>query len=59
MFKCEVKEGHLLIDVTIEKYLSKSGKTLVIATTHGNVLTSAVCDGKPVVVGLTAYTKPA
>lgn len=34
---------------------SASGKTLVVATTHGNRPTSAVIDGKPVTVGVNAY----
>jgi hypothetical protein len=57
-FKCEVKEGELHVVIPIEKAPSKSGKTMVVATTHGNVLTSAVHDGKPLTVGLTAYYKP-
>ncbi len=36
---------------------SASGKTMVIATTHGNVQTSAVIDGKPVIVGMNAYIR--
>ena len=34
-----------------------SGKTLVVATTGGNVATAATVDGKPVIVGLNAYVK--
>jgi hypothetical protein len=36
---------------------SASGKTMVIATTHGNVQTGAVIDGKPVIVGMNAYIR--
>lgn len=36
---------------------SASGKTLVIATTRGNVITDAMIDGKPVVVGVNAYIR--
>lgn len=35
--------------------LSSSGKTLVVASTHGNKVTEAQVDGKNVVVGLNAY----
>jgi len=35
--------------------LSASGKTLVIASTHGNKETTAQVNGKNVVVGLNAY----
>ena len=34
---------------------SASGKTLVIASTRGNVRTDAMVDGKPVTVGVNAY----
>lgn len=34
---------------------SASGKTLVVASSRGNVTTTAMIDGKPVVIGLNAY----
>ncbi|SDF02304.1 hypothetical protein SAMN05444167_1162 [Terriglobus roseus] len=34
---------------------SKSGKTMLVATSGGNVVTDATVDGKPVTVGLNAY----
>jgi hypothetical protein len=34
---------------------SATGKTLVVASTHGNKVTEAKVDGKNVVVGLNAY----
>lgn len=37
---------------------SKSGTTLVVASTHGNQATSIIVDGKPVFVGVNAYIKP-
>jgi hypothetical protein len=36
---------------------SASGKSLVVATTSGNMATSVVIDGKPVIVGVNAYIK--
>ena len=36
---------------------STSGKTLVIATTHGNAPTDVQIDGKPVIVGVNAYIR--
>lgn len=36
---------------------SKTGKTRIIATSGGNIATAAIVEGKPVVVGLTAYIK--
>jgi hypothetical protein len=34
---------------------SGTGKTLVIASTHGNRTTAAVVNGQPVIIGVTAY----
>lgn len=34
---------------------SKSGKTLVVATTNGNVVTAATVEGKPITIGVNAY----
>lgn len=34
---------------------SKSGKTLVLASTRGNAVSGERYDGKPVVVGVNAY----
>lgn len=42
----------------IEPKQSKSGKTMVIATTNGNSPTEAKYQGKIVTVGLNAYFKP-
>ena len=36
---------------------SASGKTLVIATTHGNQPTDVTVNGKPVIVGVNAYIR--
>lgn len=56
--KVEVKDNKLFIEIDLEKPTpSASGKTLVVASTHGNTVTSAEVDGKPVIVGLNAYIK--
>jgi hypothetical protein len=56
--KVEIRDNKLFIEIDLEKPTpSASGKTLVIASTHGNTVTSAEVDGKPVVVGLNAYIK--
>lgn len=56
--KVEIKENKLLIEIDLEKPTpSSSGKTLVVASTHGNIVTSAEVDGKPVTIGLNAYIK--
>lgn len=54
----EIKNGKLHIEIDLEKpTLSSSGKTLVVASTHGNMVTTAMVDGKPVTIGLNAYIK--
>jgi hypothetical protein len=35
--------------------LSSTGKTLVVASSHGNKQTEGEIDGKPVIVGVNAY----
>lgn len=46
----------LTLDLTVPTP-SKSGKTLVVASSHGNVATTAQVNGKPVVVGVNAYIR--
>ena len=56
----EIKDGNLVITIPMQKPApSASGKTLVVASSHGNQPTSAQVDGKPVVVGLNAYIRNA
>ena len=56
--KVEIKGNELIITIEMQTPTpSTSGKTLVIASSHGNQTTTAVIDGKPVVVGLNAYIK--
>ncbi|MGD0662302.1 MAG: hypothetical protein ABSD38_29960 [Syntrophorhabdales bacterium] len=55
----EIKGNKLIIEIDLEKPTpSSSGKTLVVASTRGNVTTSVEVDGKPVTIGLNAYIKP-
>lgn len=37
---------------------SASGKTLVVASSRGNITTEATVNGKPITIGLNAYIKP-
>ena len=54
--KVEVKGNKLMIEMDLEKpTASKSGKTLVVASTRGNMKTAATVDGKPITIGLNAY----
>ena len=54
----KIENGKLIISIELQiPTPSASGKTLVVATTHGNVTTDCIIDGKPVVIGLNAYIK--
>jgi len=57
--KAEIKDGNLVVTIEVNNpyVLSKTGKSKLIATSHGNHATTLIVDGKPVIVGLTAYTK--
>lgn len=55
----EIKNGNLVVTIPLEEPTpSASGKTLVVASTHGNVVSKAIVNGKPVTIGLNAYIKP-
>ena len=52
----EIKGKQLVITADLETPRpSASGKTLVVASSHGSTLTSAVIDGKPIKVNITAW----
>jgi hypothetical protein len=55
--KATIENGELVIRLPLNPapVPSASGKTLVVASTHGNQKTQAMIDGQPVVVGVTAY----
>lgn len=55
--KVKIENGMLKLEIPInaQPTPSASGKTLVVASTHGNMRTEATVNGKPVVVGLNAY----
>jgi len=56
--KAEIKGKTLHIEIDLQDpKISKSGKTLVVASTYGNLQTSAQVNGKPVTIGLNAYIK--
>lgn len=58
--KAEINGGNLILTIPMndEPTPSASGKTLVVATTHGNQPTTCEVAGKPVIVGCNAYIKP-
>jgi len=57
--KVEIKDGKLVITLDMQSppAPSASGKTLVVASTHGNQATGALIDGKPIIVGCNAYIR--
>ena len=53
--KASIENGKLIVTIeTSTPTPSASGKTLVVASSHGNVPTEALIDGKPVTVGFNA-----
>lgn len=51
--KATVENGELVIRIPLEAPRpSSTGKTLIVASTGGNVLTTAKVDGKPITLGL-------
>jgi len=56
--KAEIVGKNLVITVPLsDPTPSASGKTLVVASSHGNKETDAKVNGKPVIIGLNAYIK--
>jgi len=54
----KIENGFLVIKLPIQAPVpSSTGKTLVVASTHGNQQTAALIDGKPVIVGVNAYIR--
>lgn len=57
--KAEIKGTQLIITVDMQEPTpSATGKTLVVASSHGNHATTVQVQGKPVVIGFNAYIKP-
>lgn len=57
--KVEIRDNKLFIEIDLEAPKpSASGKTLVVASTRGNTVTTAKINDKPVIIGLNAYIKP-
>lgn len=55
-----IKNGILTLEIPVNATPtpSGSGKTLIVASSGGNQVTTALVDGKPLIVGLNAYVKP-
>lgn len=57
MLRATIEGNDLVIRVPLNPtpVLSASGKTLVVASSHGNQKTEAIVNGQPVIVGVNAY----
>jgi len=56
--KVTIEKGELVIRIPLqEPRPSASGKTLVVASSHGNQATTATVNGKPVIIRHNAYIK--
>jgi hypothetical protein len=56
--EAKLVNGSLVITIPVQPATpSASGKTLVVASTRGNVVTNVIIDGKPVTIGLNAYIR--
>ena len=54
----KIENGKLIIIIDLQEPTpSASGKTLVVATTHGNMATECIINGKTVIICLNAYIK--
>ncbi len=56
--KAEIRNNKLVIEIDlVTPHPSRSGKTLIVASTYGSAKTAAKVNGKPVTVSLNAYIK--
>jgi len=55
--KAEIKNGMLVVSLPVntKPTPSKSGKTNIVASSHGNKLTALEIGGKAVTIGVNAY----
>ena len=54
----KVEGGKLILTLDMQQPTpSRTGKTRVVASTHGNQPTTVMVDGKPVIVGVNAYIR--
>ena len=54
----KVEAGCLVIRLPLQTPApSASGKTLVVGSTHGNVRTDCMVNGKPITVGVNCYIR--
>jgi len=63
MLKAELRNGNLILSIPVNDAkdlpLSTTGKTLIVASTHGNIPTPVMVNGQPLVISINAYIKNA
>ncbi|MBI3987393.1 MAG: hypothetical protein HY343_10755 [Lentisphaerae bacterium] len=57
--QARIENNKLIIELDLQNppEPSSTGKTLVVASTHGNQVTELKIEGQPVVIGVNAYIK--
>jgi hypothetical protein len=56
MMSAKIEGKKLIITMDLEIPVpSKTGKTIIIATSHGNQKTDILIDGQPLTIGVNAY----
>jgi hypothetical protein len=54
----KIENGFLILKLPLQPPTpSSTGKTLIVASTGGNIVTAATIDDKPVIVGVNAYIR--
>ena len=54
----KIENGCLVIHLPLQTpTMSSTGKSTVVASTHGNQATAVQIEGKPVIIGVNAYIK--
>ena len=57
--KATIENNTLTIVIQLNPKPSATGKSTVLASTHGNQPTTLQYEGRPVIIGLNAYAKVA
>ena len=60
MITAKIENGNLVITAPLisPPELSKSGKSLLVASSYGNMTIDCKVNGRPITIGLNAYIKP-
>ena len=53
--EAKIENGKLIITLPMQERPSKSGKTIIVASTNGNIPSTVQHKGKIVIIGVNAY----